>query len=311
MTVETPVAGPAGYANSGYVQSLAEFGTPLALSRSGGWLLSVAFRDSGYRDAFGPYPLFAVEHPASLAEDIAGLKEDLVSIYAVSDPLREDQIAHFEKAFDFVRPYKSHFVVDLDVGFDRYLGRHHRRFVRQAFRKLEVERAADPAAHVAEWCGLYEELCVRREIVGLRRFSAAAFTAQLSVPGCHYFRALRNGTAVGGLVCYLDRDRAYGHLTSSTALGRDLFAPYGLIWTAIEFFRGKARLFDLGGVPGGMNATADGLASFKSGWSTTLREARFCGRILNRAVYDKLSLAHAGGGSGHFPAYRAGILGTN
>jgi hypothetical protein len=300
----------AGYASPAYALALAEFGEPLALPRSGGSLLTAAVRDSGYRDAFGPYPLFSAEHPEGLAEDLEQLKDRYVSVYVVSDPLRERQTPYFEAAFDFVRDYKPHYIVDLDIGFERYLKRHHRRYAKRAFEQIEVEQAADPAMHVAEWSWFYEGLCERHGISGLRRFSALSFAGQMRVPGCHYFRALHHGKAVGGFMCYLDRHRAYAHLIATTPQGQDLLAQYALYWSAIEFFRGTAGLFDLGGVPGGMDATAGGLAFFKAGWSTSVRQSRFCGRILNRAAYDKLCAGHSGGGSGHFPAYRAGILGA-
>ena len=311
MTQDGRSLEPAGYGSGGYVQSLAAYGTPVRLPRSGGWLLAAGVGDSGDRDAFGPYPLFAVEHPEHLAHDLAALKDDLVSVYAVSDPLREEQLEHFAAAFDFVRPYKPHYIVDLETAFDRYLRRHHRRYARKALAQIDVVCVTDPAAYVAEWTSLYEELCVRHRITGLRRFSQSAFSAQLAVPGCRYFRALHGSAVVGGFICYLDRDRAYAHLISTTQQGQDLLAPYALYWTAIESFRGSARLLDLGGVPGGMDAAASGLSFFKSGWSTSIRRAMFCGRILNEAAYERLCAASPGGSGKHFPAYRSGILGAS
>lgn len=301
----------AGYASSAYVQSLAAFGAPVALSRSGGWLLAAGIGDSGYRDAFGPYPMFAVEHSEHLAEDLDALKDELVSVYVVSDPLRGEQLGHFSSAFDFVRTYKPHYIVDLATSFDSYLRRHHRRYAKRALEQVEVVCVPDPASYAAEWAALYEELCVRHRITGLRRFSAAAFAAQLAVPGCHYFRALQGSEAVGGFICYADRGRAYAHLISTTSRGQTLLAQYALYWAAIEFFRDRARLFDLGGIPGGMDAAESGLSFFKSGWSTSIRNAMFCGRILNAAAYERLCMANPGGNQGHFPAYRSGILGAS
>lgn len=308
-TVDDGPGEPAGYASRRYVQSLAEFGSPVQLSRSGGWLLAAGIGDNGLRDAFGPYPTFTVEHPEYLDQDLAALKDDLVSVYVVSDPLRDDQLRHFVTAFDFVRLYKPHYVVDLDIGFGRYLRRHHRRYAGRALAQVEIVRAADPASHIDEWTALYAELCGRHRITGLRRFSAASFAVQLTVPGCHYFRALHEGEVVGGFICYLDRGRAYAHLISTTPPGQTLLAQYALYWTAIEYFRGKARLFNLGGVPGGMNASASGLSFFKSGWSTSQRSAMFCGRILNKPLYERLSAANQSQAAEHFPAYRSGILG--
>jgi hypothetical protein len=306
-----PSVAVGGYASSQYAHSLAEFGEPLSLHRSVGWILATAIPNSCYRDAFGPYPLFAAEHPELLVQDFAELPRDLVSLYVVADPLREDQLPAYELAFDFVRPYKLHYVVDLSITFDKYLGYHHRRYAARALEQIQVILANDPAAFATEWTDLYGALCARHSITGMRRFSRPAFDAQLRVPGCHYFRAFHGEELVGGLVCYLDRGRAYGHLISTTALGQRLLAQYALYWTAIEYFRGCATTLHLGGLPDEPAPEKSRLAFFKSRWSTSTRMAHFCGRILNRKIYDCLT-DRAGSKAGDlFPAYRSGILGES
>jgi hypothetical protein len=300
-----------GYASAQYAQSLREFGEPLCLPRSGGWLLAAAIGNTSYRDAFGPYPLFAAEKPHLLAQDFAELPIDLVSVYAVSDPLREDQLPTYEWAFDFVRPYKCHYIVDLSITFDKYLCYHHRRYTARALEQVQVTLASCPASFATEWTDLYSALCERHSITGLRRFSPQSFAAQLRIPGCHYFRAFHRGNSVGGLVCFVDRGRAYGHLISTTGLGQRLLAQYALYWTAIEFFRGCAKVLDLGGVPDGLTPEQSGLAFFKSRWSTSTRMAYFCGRILNPKVYGQLTHGVGSKAGNLFPAYRSGILGES
>ena len=53
------------------------------------------------------------------------------------------------------------------------------------------------------------------------------------------------------------------------------------------------------------------LAFFKSRWSTSTRMAHFCGRILNRKVYDCLTDQAGSTAGDFFPAYRSGILGES
>ena len=300
-----------GYAHHSYVAALAEFGTPLPLPRAGAWLLTSAIGTSSLTDAFGPYPLFSAENPQALDLELCELSGEIVSVYAVTDPLRDEQLPFLHQAFTAVTPYKPHYIVDLSIGFDTYMHRHHRRYAKRALAQLVIEMPDSPLAYLDEWCGFYNDLCARHGIVGLRRFSRASFAAQLQVPGCRYVRAIHNNEPVGGFICYVDRGRAYAHLIATSPLGQSLAAQYALYWTAIETFRNEAHTFDLGGVPGNAGTAATGLAFFKSGWATSTRMTHFCRRILNATAYDKLVAEAGGGNPQHFPAYRTGILGDS
>lgn len=155
---------------------------------------------------------------------------------------------------------------------------------------------------------LYQCLVARHGITGLRAFSPQALAHQLSVPGCHYFRAIHEDSAVGALICYLDRGVAYVHLISTTPLGQKLMAQYALYWNAIEYFRGRARWFALGAVPGSSDGeSGKDLAFFKRGWATATCLAYFCAKTLNRTRYDELCGSLGAGVSDHFPAYRGGV----
>ena len=59
-----------GYAHPAYAHSLAEFGSPRPLPRSGGWLLERPIPGSPYRDAMGCYPLFAAQDWSRLYSDL-------------------------------------------------------------------------------------------------------------------------------------------------------------------------------------------------------------------------------------------------
>ena len=53
------VADATGYAHPAYAESLAEFGVPRLLPRSGGWILERRIESFPDRDAAGCYPLFS------------------------------------------------------------------------------------------------------------------------------------------------------------------------------------------------------------------------------------------------------------
>ena len=301
-------AAPAtGYLHERYVQSLAEFGTPLRLKRCGGWLIARAIPATRLNDAIGPYPLFTCRDFGGLAADLAALPSSLVAVSLVADPFGDYDPCMLERSFDFASPYKNHHVVDLSVPFDAYVRHNHRRNARLALRDIDVHHPDDPTRYLDEWCALYQHLCERHAITGLRAFSRKAFLHQLNVPGCHYFRAVHGGSAVAALVCYVDRGIAYSHLSAADAQGRKLRAHYALYWRAIEFFRARARWFNLGASPmPAAEAAKDGLAYFKAGWATHTRPAWFCGRILDRSRYDALCAQMQIGERNYFPAYRAG-----
>ena len=236
---------PTGYAHPSYIHALSEFGEVVDLLRPGAWLLSRRIAGSDRDDAIGPYPFFSCCEYAELRAELDRL-DTLVSISVVPDLFSFGSASTLSKVFDYVVPFKTHYLTDLEIGFSRNLRRHHRRYASRGLSNFDVKLAADPAAHAAEWVDLYQKLVIRHRISGLRAFTPRSLTEQLKVPGSLYFRALRDGTVHGALVCYLDRGVAYAHLTSTTSMGQELFAQYALYWTAIEYCRARARWFALG-----------------------------------------------------------------
>jgi hypothetical protein len=309
-----------GYANPAYARALSGFGSPLALPRSGGWLLARSIPGTTDADAIGPYPLFACRNWAGLADDLRELADMLVSVTLVTDPFGECDQRLLESAFDRVRPFKAHHVVDLEGDWQARVSKHHRYYTRRANSEVEVELSPDPVVQVAEWTELYAGLIARHGITGARRFSADSFDAQLRVPGVLMFRALRRGAPVAAHLWYScpsgsgapGEGVAYSHLAATTDAGYSVGAAYALHWAALEYFRGRVRWLDLGAGAGmGDGRSGVGLSSFKEGWSSTSRQAYLCGRVLSPGRYQILSAgrsASAGAqiGVDYFPAYRAG-----
>jgi hypothetical protein len=298
----------AGYAHSAYIDSLAEFGRPVHLPSSGGWLLERNIGATAYRDAMGPYPLFSCTNWTGLAADLDELQSDLVSVALAPDPFGDYNLDLLRGCFDRVVAFKSHFVVDLSQP-GPYGGRHHRYYARKALRDVTVDVALNPGDMLDDWIGLYDHLIQRHDLKGIKAFSQQAFSRQFETPGLVVIRAsTSDGTCVGAHLWYIGRDVAYSHLAATNDAGYRLSCSYAIYEAALEYFRGKVRWVDLGG-GAGASSREDGLTKFKQGWSNCVRPAYFCGRILNAERYAELVRATNTETAAYFPAYRSGELG--
>jgi hypothetical protein len=281
------------YSDAGYAESLAEFGTPRALPRSGGWLLERPVPDGSASDLVGPYPLFSCANWEGLAADLDELEGAAVSVVVVVDPLAGVDQPELRRAFpDHVVPFRVHHVVDLDRPVDPPA--HHRRHIRRASEAVEVEVCAEPVRYLDDWIGLYAGLVDRHGLTGIRAFSPTAFRRQLELPGMVAVRAERGGETVGMALWLEDAPHAYYHLAAYSPAGYEVSASYALFPAAFERLRELGvRYVELGGAERG------GLTRFKRGWATGERVAHLCGRVLDRAAYARLA-----GPSDWFPAYR-------
>jgi Acetyltransferase (GNAT) domain len=302
----------AGYLHASYAASLAEYGTPMALPRSGTWLLRRRIDGVGLDDAMGCYPLLACRDWSELPADFTDVQEDLVCVTAVPDPFGDHDLELLTECFDFVRPFKDHFVIDLDRARASYVSSHHRRNVQKALRVVDVEPCDDPPAVLDEWAELYSALTKRYDITGIRAFSRFAFGRQLSVPGISVFRATYEAHLVGMLLWYTQGEVAYYHLGAFNARGYELGASFALFWSAIDFFTDSGvQWLDLGAGAGLATSDTDGLSRFKRGWSTHTRTAYLCGRVFDPRTYAALVTAAGTQDSTYFPAYRDGEYGGN
>lgn len=296
-----------GYQHANYAHAFVEFGQPLYLPASGGWVLRRAIQATSQADATSCYPLFACRDWAGLADDFAALEKErgLVSLTAVTDPLGAYNVNELQFAFgDLVRPFKEHFVADLSQPLKRFVCSHHRRNALHALQQLTVERCA-PDAVLDEWLALYGHLIQRHHIEGIATFSRASFARQLHVPGIVVFRAQHQGETVGMTLWYRREDRAYYHLAAYSPRGYQLKASFALFWRAFEHFAGLGVHWLALGANAGLNECADnGLTRFKRGWATGKRTTYLCGRIFDKAAYAALAQESAVTDEFYFPAYR-------
>lgn len=306
---------PTGYAHPRYAASLAEFGTPLQLPGSGGWLLERAIPGVDARDAMSCYPILCCRDWNALAEDLDAMEGHFVSVTAVTDPFGDYDDATLRRAFPRVRPFKEHVVADLACGPAANVSKHHRYYARRALASMAVSERHAPPDFAIAWDALYDVLRRRHRLSGLKAFSLAVFAEQLAVPGVRLFVAECDGELLGAHIWYVQGDVAYSHLQASTDTGYKRGAAYALYMTAMQTLAHDVRWLHIGAGAGagagGKDAGGDGLARFKAGWGTATRIAYLCGRILDPGAYEA---ACAAGGSdvrdddGYFPAYRAGEL---
>ena len=240
-------------------------------------------------------------------DDLRALTDQLVSLTVVADPFGNFTEDLLRRAFEVVLPYKQHYVTDLSLPIERWIGRRHRRNVEKSLGLVELEVCPDPLELLDVWAALYAELIERHGITGLRTFSRTAFEKQLGVPGVAMFKASIAGHVVGLHIWYVHDEVAYGHLGATSARGYDVMASYALYWHAIEYLRARVRWLDLGAAAGLSDARGDsGLNRFKAGWSNGVRQTYLCGRVFQPAVYSSLAEARGIGATSVIPRLSPG-----
>ena len=297
-----------GYAHPAYALSLAEYGTPFELPRSGGWLLKRSIPGSEYSDAMGCYPLFACRDWAALKADIEDLDRDLVSVSLVPDPFGSYTISGLNDCFpDKCVRFKEHQVLELHREVNPVFKKRTRQSITAALRAFRVERCPNPLEQLDEWMRLYNETIRKHRVTGIQALSRASFAAQMQVPGFHLFRAIGDEGNEGMVSWFQQGNVAYAHLLGVNGAGYLLGAVYAMLWSSILYFRDKVNSLDFGGPAGASNDDRDGLAAFKRKWASGTRAAYFCGRIVNHQRYEEL-ISRRRIATGYFPAYRAGEL---
>jgi len=297
-----------GYLHSLYAESLMDIGGPIELSASKGWILKRPVLETVAFDGMGCYPIFACQDWSVLEQDLDWLSDQLVCLSLVTDPFGQYNQSDLSRSFkDIARPYKEHFVVDLEQNPESFVAAHHQRNANKSLKNVNIEICPDPIQYLDDWISLYKNLIERHHIAGIARFSRDSFVKQLSVPGLVAFRADRDGETLGMLLWYIHGNVGYYHLGAYSSNGYKLNTSFALFWTALGYFA-KAGLQWLSlGAGAGTNADEnDGLSRFKRGWSTGVKTAYFCGRIFNPKKYQEIIQVKQIPPTRFFPAYRLG-----
>lgn len=292
-----------GYAGALYPRSLQEFGDPLELPSSGGWLLKRRVPGEALFDATACYPYLVCRSWAGLAADLRRLEGELVSFCGVADPFgdfRENQLA---EAFDRVIHFKDHYIADLSRPIEELVSQRNLRAAERALRTLDVEFYESPLEVFDLWMDLYPHHVRRFSLTGLKAFSRESLRRQFEIPGAVVSVARSNGTPVAAHMQMIHDGVCHGHLACGLPEANKLGASYALYLSELLHYRRRARVMDWGADPG--LARQGSLSSFKLGWSNARRATYFCTRILDRAAYERLS---DGRSTEYFPAYREGEL---
>lgn len=294
-----------GYRHATYARSLAEFGTPRLLPQCGGWILERRIPGTELCDAMGCYPLFACRDWSRVGQDLAAIDSRFVSLTLVADSFGDHTPELLAEWFpDVCKPFKEHWVVNLERHPEDFVCAHHRRNARKGRRSVKVEVCQRPREFLDDWTRLYDALIQRHGIRGLTAFSKQSFTLQLETPGIVALRAAHNGKTVGLLLWFVQEEVAYYHLGAFDPDGYALRASFALFWEAIEHFRAKGlRWLSLGGAAG-LRDGESGLARFKRGWANGSRSAFLCGKIFDPQAYAALLAKRDDSYNSYFPAYR-------
>lgn len=287
------------YATERYASSLGHLGTPLAVPE---WCGHVMVRpiDAAFQDAIGPYPLAVLSEDVDLAGGMERLRKvGLVSVVLVVDDYHRPSLDALRTVFDFVRPFKVHYVVDRTRG-NAESSKHHRYEIKRALKTVEIRQFVLDDGHLAQCMALYELLKVRHGLDGIYDFPLTHFIALAKIDGVTSLGAFRGDELLSFHVWAGTGKRVHSHLAASSQEGYEVGAAYAVNAAAIELF-GDHEIVNLGGSAGNESQN-DGLAQFKSGFCNATAQSYLCGKVLDASLYERLS-AYAPR-SNYFPAYR-------
>lgn len=288
------------YAREDYARSLGHVGRALAVPEWDSHVLVRATPAADREDGIGPYPLAVLAGGSDVAAGLARLKAaGLVSVVLVlEDRLRPDMAA-LEAAFDFVRPFKSHYIFDRSLGSLAY-GKHHRYEIRRALGRVSVSeiRLAD---HLAAWQELYGQLSARHGLGGVHAFPPQHHQRLAELDGVRTFAAFIEDRLAAAHVFVTHAGHAMSHLAASAAEGYANGAAYAVNDLAVSGLT-DCEVINFGGGAGAGDDPNDGLVRFKKGFSNRTAPSYLCGAVLDPDAYRALS---AGRETGFFPAYRA------
>lgn len=295
-----------GYLHPDYAMSLAEFGEPIELPSSGGWLLKRPIPGTTAFDAMGCYPYLTCQNWAALSEDLKTLDKDIVSVAAAVDPCGQYDPTLLKELFpDRCIHFKDHFLADLRLSSDKIVSKRHRSRARKALRQVSVAVYEQPIELIDQWMSLFDFATKKFNLKGIRAFSKNAFAKQFALPGCTMSVARHHGEIVSAHIQFSHGDTVYAHLAAKSPIANELGADFALYYAEIEHFRDKARWIDWGG-GAGLSGVQTSLDLFKRGWSTETRSAFFGGRILDPQRYYEIARLKGIQSEGYFPTYRTG-----
>jgi hypothetical protein len=288
------------YARADYAAALGHIGRPVAVPEWDAWVLARPTPCGTREDAVGVYPVTVISDEADLAAGLARLKAaGLVSVVLVAEDRLGPPSAALEPAFDMARPFKSHQILDRDLGPLVY-GKHHRYEIKRALGRVVASEIA-LGDHLPAWEALYGELAARHGLGGAHVFPPEHHALLAALPGVRTFAAFIDDRMVSAHVFVTHKGHAMSHLAASAAEGYAAGAAYAVNDLAAQALT-DCRVINFGGGAGMNDNPEDGLVRFKRGFANTVAPARLCGAVLDADAYRALSIDTVD--SGFFPAYR-------
>ena len=288
------------YASASYAAGLVHVGEALAVPEWGGCVLARSTPDGRGRDATGPYPLTVISPGADIAAGLARMRDaGLASVVLVVDDRLRPSLEALSAAFDFVRPFKTHYLHDRSLGPLAY-AKHHRYETRRAHARVEAREIA-LADHLPAWAQLYAALAARHGMGGLHAFPAAHHEALARLPGLRAVGAFVEDRLVAAHLFVTHHGYAVSHLAASAPEGYETGAAYAVNDAAIAALT-DCQVINFGGGAGFADDPGDGLVRFKKGFCNTTAPSYLCGKVLDPISYRAMSAGFAEGG--FFPAYR-------
>ncbi|MBY0406131.1 MAG: hypothetical protein K2Q01_00430 [Rickettsiales bacterium] len=221
----------------------------------------------------------------------------------VLDDFHRPEIAEMQRHFDFIRPFKTHYVYRKAKGMVAYVS-HHRRALRRALKEVRVG-ILDVRQHTHAWQSLYDDLTRKLELSGLHAFPIAHIEEIAGIEGVTAIGAWHEDALVSAHIWVSDGTYAHSHLVASNQKGYDTQAAYAVNDFAIRHFS-RETLLNFGGGAGLNEQDTDGLARFKRGFSNDTAQSHLCGVVLDKERYAALCMAkEISPETAYFPAYRS------
>jgi hypothetical protein len=289
------------YATLAYAKTLTHIGRPMYVRA---WDSHIIVRDVDQNsfDAIGPYPIACLAPGSDLRAGLEDLRQaGMISVVLVVDGLWGPPHRELEQAFSSARPYKTHYLVDSAAG--QYLPTSHHRY--------EIRRAANRGIEIQmvylrdildEWTELYDHLIARHQITGAQRFSRTSFEALACCDGLVTLAAYLGETVVACHIWFQHEGFVWSHLAATNLAGYRNGASFALYDYSIRMF--SRQLINLGGAAGLEDATDDGLALLKAGFSNRKHRTHLYGAVLDLKRYNALCSERGVPVGDYFPLYR-------
>lgn len=299
------------FAQADYAKSLHGNAQLIHLPHVDGWVVRRSFKGHGVAenittDLSNPYPMFSCLNLQHIKDDIKILETSSdVSLTLRTDVFDEAIIPKIRSDFDFIRPFKTHYIAELSTPWREFASRNCRRYAAKAEASFQISRVMSPPDYAASLLKLNQTILKRVDVAFNVNLTEDILRQLLALPEVVLFDA-RNDDGLQGLALYMRYgDNVYAHTLGVTDQGRSDYAVYGLYGHALDYFQDNARAIDFGGNPGMAEDSENSIGSFKRAWSNKTQVSFICGKVLRPSLYEDLCQSRSVLQGDFFPAYRA------